>query len=241
MWFGIISLFPEMFATLQAGGITARACSNQLMNYALINPRDFAFDVHRTVDDRPYGGGPGMVLKPEPLAHALRVAKLRAPEPGPVICLSPSGRPLTQALVQEFASKPSLILVAGRYEGIDQRFIDKHVDMEVSIGDYILSGGELPAMILMDAVTRLIPGAVSHPLSVQEESFSSNGPGLDWPHYTRPKNYMGEEVPEVLLSGDHQAIAAWRQQQAYVKTLRVRPDLLEKDESPKESCSSDLT
>lgn len=226
MWFGVISLFPEMFDCLQAGGITARAKNKKLINFSFINPRDFALDPHKTVDDRPYGGGPGMVLKPEPLYHALRVAKLRAPEPGPVICLTPSGKPLTQNLVRELAQKPSLTLVAGRYEGIDQRFIDQHVDMEVSIGDYILSGGELPAMILIDAITRLIPGAVSHPMSIEEESFSAQGAGLDWPHYTRPKTFMGRNVPEVLLSGDHQAIAKWRQGQALQKTQMIRPDLL---------------
>lgn len=225
MWFGVITLFPEMFKCLEVGGITARAKANGLVNWALVNPRDFALDPYQTVDDRPYGGGPGMVLKPEPLARALRVAKLRAPEPPKVICLSASGKPLTQKVVRELKASQNLVLVSGRYEGIDQRFIDMHVDEEISVGDYVLSGGELPAMLLMDAITRLLPGAVSTPESVELESFEK-AQQLDWPQYTRPQTYCGKSVPEVLLSGDHDAIKQWRMNQALVRTKANRPDLL---------------
>lgn len=225
MWFGVVSIFPEMFKALEAGGITKRAREKKLVDWALINPRDFALDPYQTVDDRPYGGGPGMVLKAEPLARALRVAKLRAPEPPKVICLSPSGTPLNQAKVEQLKEANHLVLVSGRYEGIDQRFIDKHVDEEISVGDYVLSGGELPAMLLMDAIIRLLPGAVSTEASVEQESFQQNR--LDWPQYTRPPLYEGVAVPEVLLSGDHQAIDAWRKQQALERTRMRRPDLID--------------
>ncbi len=224
MWFGLITLFPEMYQCLEVGGITQRAKKNGLVDWALVNPRDFAFDAHQTVDDRPYGGGPGMVLKAEPLMHAVRVAKLRAPEPPKVICLSPSGNPLTQKKARELSQMKSLILVSGRYEGIDQRFVDQ-VDEELSIGDYVLSGGELASMVVIDAITRLLPGAVSTQASVVEDSFTSANL-LDWPHYTRPETVGGQRVPDVLLSGDHQAIKQWRMKQAASRTRDIRPDLL---------------
>lgn len=226
MWFGIVTLFPEMFAPLTKGGIVARAKHEKCVDWAFVNPRDLTTDPHRTVDDRPYGGGPGMVLKPEPLALATRVARLRAPESPMVIALSPSGKPLTQALVQVLAQKKALVLVCGRYEGIDQRYLDTEVDLEVSIGDYVLSGGEIPAMVLIDAITRLQSGALSHPLSAEQDSFSGQELMLDWPHYTRPENYKGNKVPDVLLSGDHKAIERWRQEQAKLRTQQCRPDLM---------------
>lgn len=234
MWFGLITLFPEMFAALEVGGITARAKSRGLVNWALINPRDFTTDTHQTVDDRPYGGGPGMVMKAEPLLHAVRVAKLRAPDTPKVICLSPSGTPLTQKKVRQLQQDENIILVSGRYEGVDQRFIDQAVDEEISVGDYVLSGGEIASMVIVDAVTRLIPGAVSTAESVEQDSFSDAN-RLDWPHYTRPETVHGQQVPSVLLSGDHKAIELWRQQQALIRTQQVRKDLIQKTESHQET------
>lgn len=233
MWFGLISLFPQMFASLEVGGIVQRAKAKGLVDWALINPRDFTVDQHQTVDDRPYGGGPGMVMKAEPLSHAVRVAKLRAPDTPRVVCMSPSGTPLTQKKVKQLRDYENIILVSGRYEGIDQRFIDECVDEEISVGDYILTGGEIASMIVVDAVTRLIPGAVSSYESVEQDSFSDANQ-LDWPHYTRPEQVMGQKVPDVLLSGDHQAIKRWRLQQALARTQKFRKDLFEKQSKPLE-------
>jgi len=221
----VISLFPEMFAAISEYGITSRAVRQGLLQLTCWNPRTYTEDRHQTVDDRPFGGGPGMVMKIQPLERALVDAKQAAGAEAKVIYLSPQGRPLTQAAVRELAKASSLVLIAGRYEGIDERFIEAHVDEEWSIGDYVLSGGELPAMVLIDAVTRLLPGALGHVDSAEEDSFSDGL--LDCPHYTRPEVYAGQRVPEVLLSGNHEHIRRWRLQQALGRTYERRADLLE--------------
>jgi len=229
MWTGIISLFPEMFRALTESGITGRAVKTGLLEVVCWNPRDYTEDAYHRVDDRPYGGGPGMVMQIEPLRRAIAAAKTAAAEKGlspKVIYLSPQGRVLTQAGVQELRQEAALILLCGRYEGIDERFIQREVDAEWSVGDYVLSGGELPAMVLIDAVTRLLPGALGSDASAEEDSFSDGL--LDCPHYTRPEIYEGEQVPAVLLSGDHAAIKKWRRRQSLERTLQRRPDLLEK-------------
>lgn len=226
---GVISLFPEMFRAITDSGITSRAVKNGLLALEYWNPRDFTEDAYRRVDDRPYGGGPGMVMLIEPLRQAISAAKAAMQADGlvpKVIYLSPQGRVLTQDGVRELATEPSLILLCGRYEGIDERLIRREVDAEWSIGDYVLSGGELPAMVLIDAVTRLLPGALGSEASAEEDSFTDGL--LDCPHYTRPEVYAGEEVPKVLLSGDHAAIKKWRRRQSLERTLQRRPDLLEK-------------
>ena len=222
--FGLITLFPEMFEAVTAHGITRRAVEQGLVELEFWNPRDFTRDRHRTVDDRPYGGGPGMVMKPEPLGQAISAAR-QALQPGcPVLSLSPQGRPLDQEGLRELARLPQMILLAGRYEGIDERVIEEHVDQEWSIGDYVLSGGELAAMVIIDGVTRLLPGALGHPLSAEQDSFTAGL--LDCPHYTRPDQYQGREVPAVLQQGNHEAIRRWRLQQALIRTRQRRPDLL---------------
>ena len=217
----VISLFPEMFTALKQG-ITGRAIKNGLVDVMITNPRDFTSDKHRTVDDRPYGGGPGMLMKVQPLKDAICSLKSAATK---VIYLSPQGQPLTQDVVKEFSSDEHLILLAGRYEGVDERLIEHYVDYECSIGDYVLSGGELPAMVLIDALIRLLPGALGHNESVVNDSFY-NGL-LDHPHYTRPDMFAGEKVPEVLLSGDHKKIEQWRLKQSLGRTWQRRSDLLE--------------
>lgn len=220
----VISLFPEMFSALTEYGITGRAVTKGLLELSVLNPRDFTEDRHRTVDDKPYGGGPGMVMKPEPLKKALAAAKERLGTDAKVVYLSPQGQQLTQAAVEDFSVCDCLVLIAGRYEGIDERFISRYVDEEWSVGDYVLSGGELPAMVLADAVTRLLPGALGDEQSAVEDSFS-NGL-LDFPHYTRPEEFEAEQVPAVLLSGDHEKIRRWRLQQSVSRTKERRPDLL---------------
>lgn len=235
MWIGLISLFPDMFRAITESGITSRAVKNGLITLEYWNPRDFTEDAYRRVDDRPYGGGPGMVMLIEPLRRAIAAAKAEAARQGiqaEVVYLSPQGRVLNQSGVQELAAKQGLILLCGRYEGIDERLIQREVDAEWSIGDYVLSGGELPAMVLVDAVTRLIPGALGSEASAEEDSFSDGL--LDCPHYTRPEVYEGEEVPAVLLSGDHAAIRQWRRLQSLQRTLERRPDLLQKAALDKE-------
>ncbi|MFL0803142.1 MAG: tRNA (guanosine(37)-N1)-methyltransferase TrmD [Agarilytica sp.] len=228
----VITLFPEMFSALTESGITRRAKESGLFELHCINPRDFADDKHRTVDDRPYGGGPGMVMRVAPLKGALNAAKeklqaqssnLGASKPK-IIYLSPQGKRLDQQSVKAISQQDDLILIAGRYEGIDERFIECEVDEEWSVGDYVLSGGELPAMVLLDAVIRLLPGALGDAQSAEQDSFE-NGL-LDCPHYTRPESLSGRQVPEVLLSGDHKKIATWREQQALGRTAERRPDLL---------------
>jgi tRNA (guanine37-N1)-methyltransferase len=225
----VITLFPEMFNALTCGGVTGRAIEKGLLKLGLWNPRDHTLDRHRTVDDRPYGGGPGMVMTVAPLKAALLQASQQVQQElgtaVQVLYLTPQGKRLDQSAAKAMAARPGMILVAGRYEGVDERFLQSYVDEEWSIGDYVLSGGELAAMVTIDAVARLIPGVLGHDESAEQDSFA-NGL-LDCPHYTRPESVEGLTVPEVLLSGDHQAIARWRMKQALGKTWMKRPDLLE--------------
>jgi tRNA (guanine37-N1)-methyltransferase len=226
--FDVITLFPEMFSAITASGISRRALERSLWQLEFWNPRQWAEGAHRTVDDRTYGGGPGMVMMAPPLEQAITAAKgaekVGAGETAPVIYLSPQGRPLSQARVVELAQGPGAILLCGRYEGIDERLISRCVDEEISLGDFVLSGGELAAMALMDACVRQLPGALNDNASAVEESFV-NGL-LDCPHYTRPEVYEGIRVPDVLLSGNHAAIRRWRLKQALGRTWQRRPELL---------------
>jgi tRNA (guanine37-N1)-methyltransferase len=227
MHFEVISLFPEMFSAVSEHGITGRAKVRKLYELNVINPREFTTDNHKTVDDRPYGGGPGMVMLAEPLAQAIKAAKQKHEALGfkpHVMHMSPRGKPLTHQRVMELSKQQGLILLASRYEGVDQRLLDTYVDEEISIGDYVLSGGELPAMVLMDAVIRQLPGALGDADSAIEDSFV-NGL-LDYPHYTRPEVYEELTVPEVLLSGNHAKIREWRLKQSLSLTRAKRPDLL---------------
>lgn len=219
----IISLFPEMFQALNYG-ITGRALETGLLHINYWQPRDYAHNKHRSVDDRPYGGGPGMVMTVQPLQDTIAAAKNAANDNAKVIYLSPQGRVLNQAAVQQLAQQERLILVSGRYEGIDERLIETHIDEEWLIGDYILSGGELAAMVLIDAIVRLLPGALGDEESAKQDSFSVGL--LDHPHYSRPEAIDGRVVPDVLISGDHRAIARWRLKQALGHTWLRRPDLL---------------
>lgn len=228
MWFGIVSLFPEMFEAVTRYGVTGRAVRNELISVQCWNPRDFTHDRHRTVDDRPYGGGPGMLMKVQPLRDAINAARAAAGDGARVIYLSPQGRRLDQTGVAELAQAQRLILVAGRYEGIDERLIQSEVDEEWSLGDFVLSGGELPAMVLIDAVSRLLPGVLGHSDSAVEDSFYEGL--LDCPHYTRPEVLDGMQVPEVLLSGNHEQIRRWRLKQQLGRTWARRPELLEQIE-----------
>lgn len=223
MRFDVITLFPEWVASVAEYGVVRRAAERGLAELNCINPRNYAMDVHRTVDDRPYGGGPGMVMKADCLLQAVREA--RAVNGGQVIYLSPQGQPLTQTVVKDLSTQQNLILLCGRYEGIDERVISLEVDAEYSIGDYVLSGGELGAMVLIDSVVRLLPGVLGHEDSEEQDSFTDGL--LDCPHYTRPDVIETLEVPAVLKSGDHAAIANWRRQQSLGNTWRKRPDLLE--------------
>ncbi|GMR17111.1 MAG: tRNA (guanosine(37)-N1)-methyltransferase TrmD [Gammaproteobacteria bacterium] len=222
----VVSLFPQMVQAIAQFGVVGRAIERGLVSLDCVNPRDFTQDVHRTVDDRPYGGGPGMVMKYEPLAAALQAARQAAGDGAAVIYLSPQGRVLDQALVREYAARPGLILLAGRYEGIDERLVQSQVDEELSLGDFVLSGGEIAAMAVIDAVVRLLPGVLGDADSAAQDSFMEGL--LDYPHYTRPEVVEGQAVPPVLLSGDHRKIAAWRLQQALGRSFVRRPDLLEK-------------
>ena len=225
MWLGVITLFPEMFRAISDFGVTGRAVKNGLLELNTWSPRDFAHDRHQTVDDRPYGGGPGMLMMVQPLRDAIHAAKAAAGDEAKVIYLSPQGRKLTQQGVAELAGNSKLILVCGRYEGIDERIIQSEIDEEWSIGDYVLSGGELPAMTLIDAVSRLVPGVLGKQASAEQDSFSDGL--LDCPHYTRPESLDGKDVPAVLLSGNHKEIERWRQQQSLLRTLQRRPELFE--------------
>lgn len=220
----VISIFPPMFEAIRAYGVTGRAVQAGQLQLRLWNPRDFTTDKHRSVDERPYGGGPGMVMRPEPLAATIAAARMQAPA-AKVLYLSPQGRRLDHAGVAELAARPALILLAGRYEGVDERVLTRDVNEEWSIGDYVLSGGELPAMVMIDAIARQLPGVLGDENSAREDSFVRGL--LDCPHYTRPEEYAGVRVPEVLLSGDHAAIARWRLQQALGATWRKRPDLVD--------------
>lgn len=226
MRFDVVTLFPEMVLKAAAIGVTGRAITRGLVDLATWNPRDYTVDKHRTVDDRPYGGGPGMLMKVQPLRDAVQHAKAQMPiGTTKVVCLSPQGIPITQALLANTTSIAQLILVAGRYEGIDERFIQADCDEEWSLGDFVISGGELAALIVIDAITRLLPNVLGDEESAQQDSY---GDGLlDCPHYTRPEVIAGMRVPEVLLGGNHAEIERWRQQQALGRTWQRRPDLLQ--------------
>jgi len=225
--FDVITLFPEMFDAITKYGITSRALQQKIYDAQFWNPRDFTTDNHKTVDDRPYGGGPGMVMLVEPLEQAISSAKVSQAEKNIeswVIHLSPAGKPLTHEKVMQLSKKQGVVLLASRYEGVDQRLIDAHVDEEISIGDYVLSGGELPAMTLIDAIVRQLPGALGDSDSAIEDSFVDGL--LDCPHYTRPEEYKGVKVPEVLTSGNHAKIKQWRLKMSLKRTRDQRPDLL---------------
>jgi len=226
MQIAVVSLFPEMVGQIAEYGVVGRAKERQLLNLQCQNPRDYATDAHRTVDDRPYGGGPGMVLKYEPTAKAIHAAKEALPAGSPVVCLSPQGRVFDQAAAQRYASLPGMVLLAGRYEGIDERLIDREVDEELSLGDFVLSGGEIAAMAVIDAVARLLPGVLGDEESAVQDSFMQGL--LDHPHYTRPESIDGQKVPAVLLSGDHARIARWRYKQALGRSYLRRPDMVRK-------------
>jgi len=225
MRLALITIFPEILNSL-AVGIPAQAQKKGSLEVRAFNPRDFTHNAHRTVDDRPYGGGPGMLMQPEPLRDAIQAAKTWLGENTKVLYLTPQGRVLTQNSVSTLATEEALILLAGRYEGVDERLITRYIDAEFSIGDYVLSGGELPALVLIDAITRLIPGVLGDERSHIEDSFTEGL--LDCPHYTRPEVFEGERVPEVLLGGNHAVIAKWRKQQSLGRTALRRPDLLMK-------------
>jgi tRNA (guanine37-N1)-methyltransferase len=229
MRFDVVTIFPEMFDALARHGITARALEERRFELRLWDPRDFTVDNYRRVDDRPYGGGPGMVMMAEPLQRAIDAARARQREAGVAqprtLLLSPQGERLTESLVRDLAGEAGLILVAGRYEGVDERLVARSVDREVSIGDYVTSGGELPAMVLIDCLVRRLPGSLNDAESAEQDSFSAGV--LDWPHYTRPEEWLDARVPEVLLSGNHAAIARWRRKQALGRTHERRPDLVD--------------
>ncbi len=226
MKIALITLFPEMLEAVTRFGVSGRAVKNEVIEINCFSPREFAEDLHRTVDDRPYGGGPGMVMKIEPLKLAIRAAREWIGAETLVVYLSPQGALLDQKAVNAFSNLESLVLIAGRYEGIDERLIGLEVDQEWSIGDYVLSGGELPAMVLIDALVRQIPGVLGHDLSASQDSFSEGL--LDCPHYTRPERFDGQDVPKVLLSGDHEKIRRWRLQQSLMRTQQRRPDLMDR-------------
>lgn len=227
MQFHVITLFPEMFSALTESGVSRRALQNALYDLKTWNPREFTHDRHKTVDDRPYGGGPGMVMMYQPLKDTIDAIQSQSQDVGDkkskVIYLSPQGRPLTQAKAKQLSKLDNITLLCGRYEGIDERLLETEVDEEISIGDFVVSGGELPAMMLMDAVIRLLPGALGHNQSAEQDSFSDGL--LDCPHYTRPEEVAGMKVPTVLLEGNHAKIDAWRQIQKEQRTQERRPDL----------------
>ena len=228
MRFDVITLFPELFTPFLESGVTRRAYETRQVDVRLWNPRDYAEGNYRRVDDRPFGGGPGMVMMAEPLARCLQAIRADRPEPAPVVLFSPTGRRIDHALVEQEAQGGGAILLCGRYEGIDQRFIDSHVDVQLSLGDFVLSGGELAAMALLDAVARLQPGVLNDAGSHQEDSFNPALDGLlDCPHYTRPEAWNGQRVPAELLSGHHARIERWRREQRLAATARLRPELIE--------------
>ena len=234
MQFDVVTLFPEMFSAVTASGITRRALDEGRWQFATWNPRDFTSDNYRTIDDRPYGGGPGMVMLAEPLEAAIgaavkRQADAELPQPR-VVLMSPQGKPLTHRRVMELKDASGLVLVCGRYEAIDERLIDRVIDEEISLGDFVLSGGEIAAMALIDAIVRQLPGALGDAGSALQDSFADAAAGglLDCPHYTRPETYRDAQVPEVLLSGHHARIVEWRRERALEATLKKRPDLIER-------------
>jgi len=224
MWIGIVSVLPEMLQIGVSGGVFARAVKAGIVDLAVFDPRDYVHDRHRTVDDKSYGGGPGMVMLYAPLAAALEAARQAAPNSAPVVLLSPQGVVFDQDLACEESKRDALILVCGRYEGLDERFIARHVDAEWSIGDYVLSGGELPALVVMDAIARQIPGTLGNALSIKDESHLDGL--LDYPHYTRPVESDHATVPEVLLSGDHKKVNEYRRREALGRTFDRRPEML---------------
>lgn len=224
MKFGVVTLMPEMFGVLHGQGVTGRALQAGMVALSLWNPRDRASDRHRTVDDRPYGGGPGMVMGVEPLRSTVRAAREALGAGTPVVYLSPQGERLAQSHLQALARRPAVILLCGRYEGVDERLLELEVDQELSLGDFVISGGELAAMVVMDGVARLLPGVLGHDRSALEDSFADGL--LDCPHYTRPERVAGLAVPDVLLSGHHGNIARWRLKQSLGRTHERRPDLL---------------
>ncbi|MCX7094144.1 MAG: tRNA (guanosine(37)-N1)-methyltransferase TrmD [Methylobacter sp.] len=226
MRFDVVTLFPEMVATAAACGVTGRAIERNIVSLSVWNPRDYTHDRHKTVDDRPYGGGPGMVMKYQPLHDAVNAAKQACAGTRKVVYMSPQGKPITQALLAEAGELSQLILVAGRYEGIDERFVELDCDEEWSIGDYVISGGELAALVVIDAVTRLLPGVLGDEDSAQQDSYSDGL--LDCPHYTRPEQIDEHSVPDVLVGGNHADINRWRMKQALGRTWQRRPDLLKK-------------
>jgi tRNA (guanine37-N1)-methyltransferase len=223
MRFDVITLFPELVEQVISCGVVGRAAEQELLQLNCWNPRDYTRDRHRTVDDRPYGGGPGMLMKVQPLQDTIQAVRQQNKQ-GRLIYLSPQGVPLRQSMLAEQVGEGSVIFLCGRYEGVDERLIRQEVDEEWSIGDYVISGGELAAMVCIDAMTRLIPGALGHEQSAQQDSFSEGL--LDCPHYTRPEQYQGIKVPEVLMNGNHQAIQDWREQQSLGRTWQRRPELL---------------
>lgn len=222
----IVTLFPDMVNAIAEYGVVGRAVERGILSIGYQDPREFTDDVHRTVDDRPYGGGPGMVMKYEPAAAALAAARKAVPAGSPVVCLTPQGAVFNQATAKRYSSLPGIVLLAGRYEGIDERLIESEVDEELSLGDFVLSGGEIAAMAVIDAVARLLPGVLGDDASAEQDSFMDGL--LDCPHYTRPEEIAGQRVPEVLLSGDHARIAMWRYQQALGRSFLRRPDLVDK-------------
>lgn len=225
MWTAAISIFPRMFDALTGGdGVVGRAIARDLLSFRVIDPRDHTDDRHATVDDRPYGGGPGMVMKAEPLTRALNEARTLAQGPVTTVFLSPQGRKFDHRVALELAELDRLVFVAGRYEGVDERFVRREVDLELSLGDFVLSGGELAVMVVLDAVARLLPGTLGNAESVDAESHVDGL--LDHPHFTRPARFGGEAVPDVLLGGDHGAVARWRRKAALGRTWQKRPDLL---------------
>lgn len=226
--FDVVTLFPAMLDAVSAHGVTGRAHARGLWQLHAWNPRDATTDVHRTVDDRPYGGGPGMVMLPDPLVRSVQAAQHdRGDSSAPVVLLSPTGRRFDQAMAADLAASPGAVIVCGRYEGVDQRFIDACVTDEWSLGDFVLSGGEIAALAMIDAAVRLLPGALNHGLSAVQDSFNASQSGLlDCPHYTRPEVYDGRSVPGALLSGHHAQIARWRREQSLRITAQRRPDLI---------------
>jgi tRNA (guanine37-N1)-methyltransferase len=225
----VVTLFPDLIRDALKVGVLGRALERGIVSVGCEDPRAHTSDVHRTVDDRPYGGGPGMLLKPEPMSKAIDAAALRTPG-APRVYMSAQGVPFTQSLAKVWSKLPGLVLVAGRYEGLDERVIESRIDMEVSVGDYVLSGGEFPALVVLDAVARLLPGVLGDERSAVEESF--DGKLLDWPHYTRPVEFEGRKVPDVLQGGHHADIQRWRLKQAVVRTWLRRPDLIAKGGLP---------
>jgi tRNA (guanine37-N1)-methyltransferase len=226
MRFDVVTLFPEMITAAASYGVTGRAIERRIVSLSVWNPRDYTHDKHKTVDDRPYGGGPGMVMKYQPLHDAVKSAKEAGSETAKVVYLSPQGKQITQSLLSEACDFSQLILVAGRYEGVDERFVERDCDDEWSIGDYVISGGELAALIVIDAVTRLLPGVLGDEESARQDSHMNDL--LDYPHFTRPEELEGHSVPKVLLSGNHADIEQWRMKQALGRTWQRRPDLLKK-------------